>query len=119
MILCYVRRRSKSEKIVTRIFSYFGTENIKDDVGKFYAYQDYLKNNAHEFINRMAIHNLMDYHIEKNELFTFAEQQRFNRVFRVLVRYYLRNQHLLYSTGSPKMTSSKRMDNLKINRFLL
>lgn len=67
----------------------------------------------------MAIHNLMDYQCNDVLLFSENEQERFNKVFRMLAKYHLNNNHLLYATGSPKMNASKRRDNLNIYRYLL
>jgi hypothetical protein len=85
---------------------------------QFYAYQAFLKNNATDFITRQAIQALMAYQNPHCSFFSLQEQQFLNKVFRILVRDYLRGHHLPAILSSRKLTHAKRRDHLKVMRYL-
>ena len=85
---------------------------------KFYAYQNYLKNNVNDFIIREAVKAVMSYRNPSISSFTLDEQQFFNRVFRVVVKEYLEDNYLTSILNS-EMPEGKRRDHLKVRRYML
>jgi hypothetical protein len=60
----------------------------------------------------------MNYANPRCSLFSLEEQHFYNRLFRILVRRYLRDQYLPAIISSTKYGSAKRRDHLKVLRYL-
>ena len=85
---------------------------------KFYAYQNYLKNNVSDFIIREAVKAIMTHNNPSSSSFSSQDQHFFNEVFRIVVKDYLMKEYLSYILSSG-MDRVKRRDHLKVRRYLL
>ena len=85
---------------------------------KFYAYQNYLKNNVNDFIIREAIRAVMNHSCPASPSFSLEDQHFFNTIFRMAIKHYLDEDYLTSSLSSP-MDRVKRKDHLKVRRYLL
>ena len=121
VLLSYVRRSSRSQKAVEKVIRKLLTSDsisIESKIKKFYAYQNYLKNNVNDFIIREAVKAVMTHSNPGSPSFTLEEQRFFNKVFRMVVKMYLEEEYLC-SILSGKMDAVKRRDHLKVRHYLL
>ena len=63
VLLSYIRRLNRSGRTVEKVIKMLSENPWEVDakLKKFYAYQNYLKNNANDFIIREAIKGLMNH----------------------------------------------------------
>ena len=70
---------------------------------KFYAYQNFLKNNVNDFIIRNGIKALMSRLDPDCPCFPLSEQIEYNKVFRIVILRYLEKDYLEFILTSKKM----------------
>jgi len=77
-----------------------------------------LKNNVSDYIIREAVKAIMNHTSPSLSSFSFQDQKLFNKVFRVVVHKYLKEDYLINILSSG-MDKFKRKDHMKVRRHML
>ncbi len=85
----------------------------------FYSYQAYIKNNIYHLVNKNALKNVANFCDPSCSVFSLSDQMFYNKVCRILVRKFIREECIINLLGSQKMYKTRRVDHLKTYRMII
>lgn len=117
-VISFLQKRSKSEKLVDRYIRKMGAEE-SCSVKRFYNYQLLVKDKLNHYVNAESLAVLKDLQEPLCEVYSEDEQRHYNKISRLLIRYFLTREFDTIILTSKRVNSSKRLDHLVIKRKIL
>jgi len=111
LIISFIQKKGKSECIVKKLMEKWGcpeTYTIK----RFYMYQNMVKTLLNSYVNEETLRFLVQVHPDFLDIYNLAEQRFYNKITRVLIHEFVREDFYCY------LMTSKRMDQHKKNLHL-
>ena len=83
---------------------------------RFYLYQSIVKTKLNNYVNEETLKKLVRLHPESYDIIGEEEQMSYNKVTRVLINYFLRDDFLCYVLTSKRMSKGKTLLHLSVLR---
>ena len=112
LIISFIQKKGKSERIVKNLLEKWSIPS-RCTLKRFYLYQNMVKNKLNSYVNEETIRFLVRTHDDLIDIYDEAEQKVYNKITRVLINYFIRDEFYSF------IMTSKRMEQHKKNLHLI
>ena len=112
LIISFIQKKGKSERIVKNLLEKWESPSVCS-LKRFYLYQNMVKNKLNSYVNEETIRLLVQPHDDLMDIYEESEQRFYNKITRVLINYFIRDDFYSF------VITSKRMEQHKKNLHLI
>ena len=117
-MMSFLLKRSKSQKLINKLFDFYPHAS-SCTAHKFYLYMKKIKDSVSHYLNESVIQYFFQVHEPKCEIYSLEEQQFYMKLCRIAIVTYLRNDAIIVSLTSTRMSEAKRKTHLIAREALL
>ena len=118
LILSYIQKKEKSQKLVELLMG-----KLRQDAGnicskRYYLFQKLVRGKINNYVNEDTLKELYKLRPEEFEVYPQAEQMAYNRITRILISEFMREDIVTCILTSKRMEASKKRNHLEAARVL-
>jgi hypothetical protein len=117
-MMSFLLKKNKSQKLINKLISRYAQEPSWTS-NKFYLYMKKIKDSISHYVNESVIQYFFQIHETKCEIYKEEEQQFYMKLCRIAIVTFLRNDSIIISLTSTRMSESKRKTHLVAREALL
>lgn len=117
-MMSFLLKKNKSLKLIAKLFDRY-SHDPSWTANKFYLYMKKIKDSISHYVNESVIQYFFQVHEPKCEIYQEEEQQFYMKLCRIAIITFLRNDAIIISLTSTRMSEAKRKTHLIAREALL
>jgi hypothetical protein len=117
-MMSFLLKKNKSQRLMGKLFDYY-PHSARWTQNKFYLYMKKIKDSISHYVNESVIQYFFQVHEPKCEIYEEEEQQFYMKLCRIAIVTFLRNDAIIISLTSTRMSEAKRKTHLVARDALL
>lgn len=119
LILSYIQKKEKSQKLVELLLKKYNT-GLESSIGlkRYYLFQKLVRSKMNNYVNEDTLKELYRMRPEDYDVYPDAEQRVYNRITRIVISEFLREDIINCILTSKRMESAKKRNHLEALRTI-
>ena len=118
LILSFVQKKGKSLALVDKLLKLHNPDPDHFNTHRFYLFQKAIKDKMNNYVNLETLREYCKIRKQEFSVFTFEEQKCYNKITKILINYFLKEEAQLFILTSKRMEKEKKKYHIEVIRNL-